>query len=176
MPGIKKIIGDRVYLRQLNESDASQEYCDWLNDDEVNKYLETRQSTIDDLRQYIAKQLADINSFFVGIFDKTNDKHIGNIKLEPIDWAKKRAIFGILIGNKDYWGRGIGTEATKLIVDYAFNFLGLDEVELGVITENKRAIVAYEKAGFRVVGIKERVINHDGVLFDDAVMVIRKNK
>lgn len=176
MTKTKKILGERIYLRQLNEADASQNYCNWLNDPEVNKYLETRQSTIQALRKYIKKQLDNPNSFFVGIFDKENDKHIGNIKLEPIDWKKKKAIFGILIGDKNYWGRGIGTEAVKLIVDYAFQTLGIDEVELGVISENKRAIRTYEKADFKVIEVKEKAVNHDGVLYDYVIMLIKKQK
>ncbi len=170
----QKIIGERIYLRRLKEDDASQKYCDWLNDPEVNKYLETRKSTIDELKQYIRKQLSDPNSFFVGVFDKENDKHVGNIKLEPIDWTKKRAIFGILIGDKEYWGKGIGAEATKLIVDHAFRSMGLEKIELGVIAENRRAITSYEKVGFKTVKIKEKAVNHDGILYDDIIMVIKK--
>ena len=170
----EKISGDRVYLRQLKEADATPAYCGWLNDSEINQYLETRQSTIDDLKKYIRKQLADPNSFFVGIFDKENDKHIGNIKLEPIDWENKKAIFGILLGDNAYWGRGIGSEATELIIDYAFNSLGLAEIELGVIAENLRAIRSYEKVGFKKTGVKEKAVNHNGVLYDDVIMVVKK--
>lgn len=170
-----KIIGDRIYLRELTLADATPTYCNWLNDPEVNKYLETRQATIDDLQAYIQKQIADPHSFFVGIFDKNNDTHIGNIKLEPIDWSKKRAIFGILIGDKNYWGKGIGTEATKLIVDYAFYTLNLNEIELGVIVDNKKAARVYEKVGFKIVKIKKNAINHDGVLYDDIIMVIKRS-
>src|SRR3989344_2262706 len=113
---IPPVTGERIYLRALTLADASPEYCAWLNDPEVNEYLETRQSTISELKTYIQKQIDDPNAIFVGIFDKVNDVHIGNIKLEPIDWQKKKAIFGILLGNKNYWGKGIGTEATELIV------------------------------------------------------------
>lgn len=169
-----KIPGKRVYLRELTPKNASKEYCAWLNDSEVNKYLETRKCNIPELKRYIQKQLDDPNSFFVGIFDKKNNKHIGNIKLEPIDWKNKKAVFGILIGNKDYWGKGIGTEATKLIVDYAFKDMNLNEIELGVISENKAAIKVYEKVGFKVIDIKKNAVNHDGVLFDDVIMVIKK--
>jgi RimJ/RimL family protein N-acetyltransferase len=170
----KRIIGEQVYLRELTIADASQEYCDWLNDSETNAYLETRQSTIEELKAYIQKRVDHPNSFFVGIFDKGNDAHVGNIKLEPIDWENKKATFGILIGNGDYRGRGIGTEATKLIVDYAFDKMGLDEVDLGVIDKNRAAIRCYEKVGFKVTGVKKNAISHDGVPFDDVLMSIRK--
>lgn len=169
---IQRVVGPRVYLRALTLADASEEYCAWLNDPEVNEFLETRQSTIPDLQAYIQKQIDDPNSIFMGIFDKMTDTHIGNLKLQPIDWNKKKAIFGILLGDKQYWGRGIGTEATELIVSYAFDTLGLNEIELGVIAENKRAIRVYEKAGFEQVGVRKGAINHDGALYDDVVMRI----
>lgn len=169
-----KIEGDRVYLKTLDIENASQEYCDWLNDKEVNKYLETRQSTINDLKQYINKQLTDPNSFFVGIFDKKSNRHIGNIKLEPIDWRRKKAVYGILIGNKKYWGKGFGAEATRLIIEYAFEKLELKSIELGVIPQNKNAVKLYKKLKFRVKKIEKKVINHDGILYDKVTMIIKK--
>jgi len=169
-----KIEGQRIYLKPLSEKNATQEYCAWLNDPVVNKFLETRKTTIRDLKKYIQKQIEDPNSFFVGIFDKKIDRHIGNIKLEPIDWKRKKAVFGILIGDKNYWGKGIGTEATKLIVNYAFNQMGLQEIELGVIAENLAAIRAYEKVGFETERIEKKAIRHGKKLFDKLIMSIKK--
>jgi len=88
-----RINGNRIYLRKLDEKDATQEYCDWLNDPEVNKYLETREATIKGLRQYIKDKNKDPNCLFLGIFLKENEKHIGNIKLEPVDFKNKKVIF-----------------------------------------------------------------------------------
>jgi N-acetyl sugar amidotransferase len=167
------IPGNKIYLRSLTIEDASAEYCSWLNDPEVNQYLETRKSTIEELKSYIHKQIEDPNSIFVGIFDSHNDVHIGNIKLEPINWNEKTAVLGILIGNKYYWGKGIGTEATSIFVDYAFTSLKLNAIKLGVIPENKGAIKVYEKVGFKSVETRRGVINHDGKIFDDLVMEIK---
>jgi RimJ/RimL family protein N-acetyltransferase len=171
----KEIFGQDIYLRVLLPTDASKEYCDWLNDSEINQFLETRQTTIADLQNYIKKQLNDSNSLFFGIFDKTNHTHLGNLKLEPIDWPKKKAVFGIMIGNKNYLGKGLGTQATKLIVDFAFNHLGLEEIELGVISENKRAQRAFEKSGFIKRRVQPQALDHDGVLYDKIIMSIKKN-
>lgn len=168
------IVGERIYLRELNIDDATIEYCDWLNNPEVNKYLETREITVPELQMYIQKQIDDSKSFFAGIFDNKNNFHIGNIKLEPIDFETKRAIFGLLIGEKSYWGKGIATEATKLIVKYAFEQLSLEEIELGVILDNKAAIRVYEKVGFKIIEVKEKSSNHNGILYDGVIMVIKK--
>ena len=144
-----EIEGRRIYLKVLDEKDATEEYCDWLNDPGVNKYLETKEATIDEVRRYIKDKNNDPNVLFLGIFLKKDSGHIGNIKLEPIDFNDKKATLGVLIGNKKYWGKGMGTEATKLLVDYAFNILDIREVNLGVISENIAAIRVYEKAGFK---------------------------
>jgi len=172
----EKFLGKSLYLRQLEESDASQEYCNWLNDPEVNKFLETRQASIEDLKKYIRQKQEDPNSLLLGVFDRDDDVHIGNVKLEPIDRQQKRAVFGIMIGNKKYWGKGTGTEATKLILDYAFQKLDLDEVELGVISENIRARKTFEKAGFKEVRVEREAMNHNGKLYDKVVMAIKKGE
>jgi spore coat polysaccharide biosynthesis protein SpsF len=170
-----KIIGKNIYLRKLTESDATQKYCDWLNDPIVNKYLETRKSSIGELKKYI-KEKNENDSEFFGIFDIENNNHIGNIKLEPIDFQKKYAILGILIGDKKYWNKGIGTEATRQLLKYAFNELNLDYIELGVISEHLSAINLYEKIGFKKINLEKNAINHNGKLYDKLTMRINKSE
>jgi len=162
--------GEQILLRELTVDDASQAYCDWLNDPVVNKYLETRHATTPQLREYIQKQIDDPNSLFLGVLDKQSGQHIGNVKLEPIDWQNKKAVFGILIGEKSYWNRGVGTEATRLAVTIAF---GMECVELGVISENAAAIRAYQKVGFRETQRIPKAMNHGGILYDKVVMQIQ---
>lgn len=168
----EKILGERIYLRSLFSVDATEKYARWLNDPEVNRHLETRKATIDDLKKYIEEKNNSPNCLFLGIFLKENNEHIGNIKLEPIDKDKKRATFSIVVGEKGYWGTGLGTEATKILVDYGFKKLGLDVIGLSVVLENKSAIRVYEKAGFQVKEIKKGYYNHDGNLLDGVIMEI----
>ncbi len=162
------------YLRELKEEDASQEYCNWLNDPEVNKFLETKKTTIEELKQYIKEKRENPDCLFLGIFLKDTNKHIGNIKLEPVDFENKKATLGILIGDKNYWGRGICTEAVKLLVDYVFENLNLEKVDLGVISENKAAINCYLKAGFKIKKIEQRAIKYDNRFYDKVIMEIEK--
>lgn len=176
MKKMRKITGERVYLRPLTMKDVTEKYCAWLNDPEVNKYLETRKSTVDDLRKYVKEKIGSNRVLFCGIFDKETNAHIGNVKLEPLDWENNRTIFGIMIGDRSYWGKGLGTEATKLISDYALDELGMDEVELGVITDNIKACRAYEKAGFKQVKFSPKSINHNGVYYDEITMLKKKPK
>jgi len=172
----EKFHGERIYLRKLTFADATPAYAAWLNDRQANVFLETRQATLPALRDYIRRQNDNPASALLGVFDRANDAHIGNVKLEPIDWQKKNAIFGILIGDKNYWGKGLGTEATKLAVDYAFKALGLSEVELGVISENQRARKTFEKAGFKYVATIPKALDHNGVLYDKIIMAVKKGE
>lgn len=164
------INGDRCFLAILQKEHASQEYCNWLNDEVVNKYLETRQATVVDLEKYITEKLESGNCLFFGIFWKENNKHIGNIKLEPIDFKKKSADLGIMIGDKDFWGKGIATEVVNLLAEYAFRELGLKEIKLGVISENKSAINVYKKCGFEILKIDKKTLDHDGKKYDQIWM------
>src|SRR5688572_28708640 len=109
--------GPQVGLRELRESDASDAYASWLNDPVVNQYLETRSVALPELRNYIRAKAESPTALLFGIFWKENGKHIGNVKLEPIDRDKGEATMGILIGDKDYWGKGVATETTNLVSD-----------------------------------------------------------
>lgn len=176
MSGSQKFLGERIYLQHLSEANATEEYSAWLNDPEVNFFLETRQASLQDLRDYIQTKNNDPQAELLGVFDRKTDTHIGNVKLEPIDRVQKTAVFGIVIGNKQYWGHGIGTETVKLTLDYAFTILGLDEVQLGVIAENQRAQRTFEKSGFEFVRVEPQTLDHDGKLFDKIVMSAKKEK
>lgn len=168
------IDGDRLTLRTLTKDDASEDYESWLNDPVVNKYLEKRSITIPELKNYIKDKNENPSALLLGICWKENGKHIGNIKLEPINREKNDAVLGILIGDKQYWGRGVATEAIGLLSDYAFTTLDLDRLELGVISEHTAAIRAYEKCGFKIIRTEPKALNHDGAFYDRVVMEKRK--
>lgn len=170
------IVGSTVKLRPLQEDDASDRYASWLNDPVVNRYLETRSVTVKELKDYIRAKREAADVLFLGIFSRDTGQHIGNVKLEPIDWEKKTAMVGLLIGDKEYWGKGVGTEVTNLITDLAFTKLGLNEVTLGVIPENMPAIRVYEKCGFTVLKVNKGAITHDGVLHDQIIMGKRASR
>lgn len=180
-----KIEDGRIYLKTLSEKNATKEYCSWLNNPEVNKYIMTKNATIAGLKKYIEKNNRDPNCLFLGIFFKKNEKpntgnsilvrdsHIGNIKLDSIDFKNRRATTGILIGNKDYWGKGIGTQAITLLVDYGFKNLNLKDIHLGVVSENKGAIRVYEKASFKVDRTDKKSVHNSEKLIDIILMSIK---
>jgi spore coat polysaccharide biosynthesis protein SpsF (cytidylyltransferase family) len=168
------INGERVYLRELRIEDATIQYCNWLNDSSINKYLETKKINITSLKQYIKEKKDKQDCLFFGIFTKETNKHIGNVKLEPIDRQNKKTTLGILIGDKYWWGSGICTEVVKLIIKHSFNILGLNKINIGVITENTSAIICYLKSGMKIEQLEKQTIKHNDKTYDKLVMSIEK--
>ena len=168
------IDGLRIFLKILRESDATSEHAGWLNNPEVNRYLATKKATVAGLRKYIQEKNESPDALFFGIFFKENEKFIGTVKLEPIEFLESRATVAIMIGDKDYWNKGLGTETIKLMTKYVFQELNLNEVNLGVVSENKVAVRAYEKAGLRVCRIDEKSKFYDNMAYDNLIMSIKK--
>jgi RimJ/RimL family protein N-acetyltransferase len=89
---------------------------------------------------------------FFAIYDRATHEAIGWCNLRDIDLFHETAELGILIGNPDFRGRGYGSEAVMLLVDYGFTAFGLSNIMLDTTAYNDRAINAYQKAGFKVIG------------------------
>src|SRR5712692_61297 len=125
--------GERLYLRPMRIFDATKEYVQWLNSTKVNQYLESRfvKHSLRSVREYIRNTSRDPNSFFFTIILKSGSKHIGNIKLGPIDWNHKIGDIGIMIGDQDSWGKGYATEAIRIIWNFAFKKLNLQKLTAG---------------------------------------------
>jgi RimJ/RimL family protein N-acetyltransferase len=81
-----------------------------------------------------------------------HDILLGRCLLFNIDWVDRRAMAGIVLGEKTYWGRGYGQDAMRLLLDYAFNLLNLNSIMLGTFSFNERAINCYKKVGFKEIG------------------------
>ena len=91
---------------------------------------------------------------------------IGTTGLHAIDYAHGTAEFGIMIGEKDCWGKGYGTEAATLMLDYGFTGLGLHNICLSVFAHNEGGIKAYKRAGFREIGRRREARKIGGKFMD----------
>jgi RimJ/RimL family protein N-acetyltransferase len=100
------------------------------------------------------------------IYERGNWRPIGNLDLRDIDFRNRTAGFGIAIAEADSRGKGYGTEATRLALDYAFTALGMHNVMLTVFAFNPAAIRAYEKAGFHEIGRRREAKWMGGKLWD----------
>ena len=150
--------GKRIYLREVTQDDIGNMYHSWLADNEVTKNLECRYfpQSIDNIRAYVSSMKAPDNTLFAIIVKEAGDIHIGNIRLGPVSWQHRFAGIGLLIGNKQFWGKGYGTEAISLVRDYAFGKLSLHKLTAGCYSCNLASVRAFEKAGFVREGLLRR--------------------
>ena len=150
----KILIGPRVKLRPLQMSDAER-YVRWFADKQVVRYLLLQTGiTIKEERKYIRNLSKQKNHFNFAIVNE-NGKHIGGSgsSLYPRD---KRANMGLVIGEKDEWGKGYAKEVLNLIINYVFRELKYNRLELSVDMGNIRALKVYKKVGFKLEGVKKQ--------------------
>ena len=170
---IKLYETDKFYLRPFTESDITNRYLAWFMDQEVTKYTShglfkyTKEQTIEFLENadknndviwaIIIKGLEfEIVSSYPGTKnyrEKASDIHVGNIALQNINWINRTAEFAGIIGEKEYWGKGIGTEAIKMLFEHGFNKLNLNKIYLGTAEHNKGMITIALKLGMKQEGI-----------------------
>ncbi len=153
-----KHIGKKIFIRLLSPEDVTQEYVNWMQDEEIVQYLESRWrvSTIEDIKEYVKTINNSPNDFLLGIFDKENSEHIGNIKIGSINQIHRYADIGFIIGNKKYWGKGIASEAIELATKFAFEELNLNKLIAGIYEGNIGSTKALIKMGYREVGILKK--------------------
>ena len=158
------IESERLSFRELTPEDAKGNYLKWMNDAEVVKYLESRfqTHTSESLAEFVRSTAASENNIFCAIVLKQDGRHIGNIKLGPIDLTHRKADVGLMIGEKDCWGKGLGSEAYTLMVEHAFKNLNLHKVTAGAYAVNEASIKALLKAGFRQEGLLQKHCAFDG--------------
>jgi diamine N-acetyltransferase len=164
---IINISGEKVALGPLRR-ELLPLYQKWINDFEVTRTLgigwrpmtwEAEQAWYDGA----SKRTPDV---VFTLYERLTLRPIGTTGLHDVDHVSRTAEFGILIGEKDCWGRGYGTEATALMLDYGFNGLGLHNIMLRVFSYNERGIRAYTRAGFRELGRRREVWRLGGRVYD----------
>jgi len=156
--------GSKVYLRPLERTDLNETYLSWLNDAEVTRYLETGAfpATMQDLEKFYQGVTGSKTAVIFAVADRKSHRHIGNAKLGPIDWVHRRAMFGIMIGDKAFWGKGVGEEVTRLMVEYGFYRLNLNRIGLAVFAEHEAAVRCYQAVGFKTEGrFREEMFSQD---------------
>ena len=130
-------------------------YLRWANDFEVTRTIgvSARIMTLEAEQVWLARMSGDSeHDVLFTIYLRDGLRPIGMSGLHGIDPRNRTAEFGIMIGEKDCWGRGYGTEATRLVLDYGFNVVGLHNIMLRVFASHRRAIRTYERAGFKQAG------------------------
>ncbi len=137
----------RFTLKSLYLADVTQRYADWLSDSSINQFISSRLS-LEDLQRYVLERTNRDDVLFLGIFNKVDGLHIGNIKYEPINTLQQYAIMGILIGDSEWRGKGVAGEVILASADWLHKNKSINHFVLGVSKTNSAAIRAYQKIGF----------------------------
>ncbi|MBI4636449.1 MAG: GNAT family N-acetyltransferase [Candidatus Rokubacteria bacterium] len=170
------LIGTKIYLRPLEREDAAL-FVPWINDAEVNRTLNRyRPMTLEAEEEFIQSLVKSEHDLALGIVARQTDRLIGATGLHRIDFRNHHAAFGIVIGDKNEWNKGYGTEATGLLVGYAFGTLNLNRVWLHVYENNPRAIHVYEKVGFKREGVLRQDRYQEGRYWDAITMGILREE
>ena len=167
------IYGERVRLRATEHDDVKKFYV-WVNDPDVTRYLSLYlpMSTVDEENWFEAMTKRDQSekTLVIEMRDGNGWKMIGNCGVFGIDPVNRLGELGIMIGEKDEWNKGYGTEAMFLLVRHCFDTLNLNRAYLHVYAENLRAKRSYEKAGFVEEGrLRESVYKHGK--YDDVIVM-----
>jgi RimJ/RimL family protein N-acetyltransferase len=146
---------ERTLLRPLSVDDVSERYLSWLDDVDAKRWIVAAAKTkrLSDLRSYVAEKVQRIDVLFLGIFDRSNGVHIGNIKYDPIVPQLQAAVVGVLIGEPAYRGRGLFEEVFIPTANWLHKHRKINDIYLGVDTGNKVAMKAYQKTGFAAVHV-----------------------
>ncbi len=168
-----KIKGDRIFLSPISMLDI-ETYTKWINDARVTDSLGVSWLlyTIDRERDFL--EGISKNDYHFAIVNNENDFLLGNVSLFNFHQINRTAEFGIFIGESALRKRGYGTEAGKLMIDYGFNTLNLNNIMLRVFAFNEAAIKCYEKIGFKKMGVRRNAYYVNGKYHDEVYMDIIK--
>lgn len=168
---IFNISGEHVALGPMSRDHLDQALR-WINDFGTIRTMgqPPRPMTYDaEVEWYESVRKSDTDVVFA-IYDRQSNQLIGSAGLHQINWRHRTAEFGIMIGEPEFRGRGLGTEATRLILDYAFRHLGLLNVMLRVAAINEAGIRAYTAAGFTEFGRRRMAWFIEGDRYDIVFM------
>ncbi|MFL5874424.1 MAG: GNAT family N-acetyltransferase, partial [Solirubrobacteraceae bacterium] len=151
------VVGEAVALGPLRR-DLAADYARWLNDPAVRSGLnqmgiatpQSQEKWVEENLERGAKSEPEVVEFTV--YDRTDSAPVGTAGLLGIVHAHGRAEFAIALGQRR--GQGLGTEATRLVLDFAFHVLQLRNVLLETLEWNAAGLAAYERAGFRRIGVR----------------------
>ena len=176
MKYLKKISGKNVYLSPISLEDVGI-YTKWLNDMEITDRINKSCFVTNEVSEkaWIENSLSNRLSNFA-IINIENDKLIGNCSFNKIDQISRTATIGIFIGDKENRGKGYGSEALKLLLNFGFNYLNLNNIDLHVFSFNENAIACYKKVGFKEYGRRHSAYFCNGKYHDVIYMEILSNE
>lgn len=174
MKYFRKLVGKRIYLSPMNLEDA-EIFAKWQNDLEVTNALgnSTGVMSLENEKEWLKN---NIDKHVYAIVTLEDDRLIGNCGFQVLDQARRCGEIAIYIGDEEYRNKGYGTEALKLLLDFGFDYLNLQNVILKVFSFNERAIRCYKKVGFKEIGKRRQSYYLKGTYYDELYMDILREE
>lgn len=171
------IEGDSINLCPIDLENAKL-YTKWDNDPQVRRYARNMiPHTIDEIRKrYEPEKERTKSSINFEVWHKKDKKLIGLAGFNRIKWYDRNTNIFAIIGEKDYWGQGIGTEIARLLIEYGFKELYLHKIKAGIFSTNISSLRVAEKAGFKYEATHKEEIYIDGAFVDQTILSIFKDK
>ncbi|MPM36772.1 Spermidine N(1)-acetyltransferase [bioreactor metagenome] len=170
--------GQLVKLRAYKEEDIEKATV-YINDEEVKKLMD---STIPfpmtkwQEEEWIRSRKANTDfTYDFAIEDLKTGKYIGGCSINECDVKNRTCVVGIMIGDKEYWGKGYGSDALKVLIKFIFEEVNMNKIKLNVFSFNNRAIACYKKVGFKEEGILKKEIYRNGRYYDEIIMAMFKD-
>jgi len=162
----------KIFLREINENDINQDYLNGFDDNSVTEFLEVegKSLTKEAVLKYIARGIETKSYYLYAICLKSNNKHIGNVKIGPINKKHSTSDLVTVIWDSQQWGKGLATEAIKEGNRLAFNEYNIRKLSGGIYEKNIGSIKAYVKAGWIIEGKLQNHYLIDGKLQDRIVV------
>lgn len=169
--------GQLVRLAALNSETDADSFARWSHDSELWRLSypsPARPMLPKEVKDWLDNRSSDV--YFFAIRTLSDNRFIGDVGLFAIKWNHGDAFMGISLGDREYWGKGYGTDALRVLLRYAFTELNLHRVSLSTLQANDRAIRSYEKAGFVHEGRMRQVSKYEGRRFDEVFMGILRGE
>lgn len=176
MKYFKKLESDRIYLSPASVDDV-EIYTRWMNSFDVTDKIGSSNSLFSLLseKEYLERKIDENNKSF-SIIKKEDDSLLGNCSIFDINYLHQTATLGIFIGEDNERNKGYGSEAIRLLLDFGFNYLNLNNIMLKVFSFNEKAISCYEKIGFKKIGRKREAYYLNNQRYDEIYMDILKEE
>ena len=169
----EQLIGHRVVLRRHGPGNLAA-FKRWYSDPDIARLTRYQEGPMHpaEIERFFAARVVGPDSMALAVHLRDSGRLIGSCALSQLDGDNGSALYHITLGEKDTWGHGYGTEATELMLEHAFEILGLHRIALSVFEFNQRAVQSYLKVGFAIEGRARDAIWRDGRYWDEISMSV----
>lgn len=168
---------NRIYLRALELEDYKISVR-WRNDDEIWSMLGGRKYFVSEAyeQKWVNDAIVNSKDIRLAVCERSNNRYIGNVYLTDINYINRSAESHVLIGEREFWGKGLATEAYILLLEYAFKELNLNRVEAFVLENNVASIKMHEKVGYKKEGVLRQRVYKNGLYQNQIILSLLKDE